>query len=307
MSSLEFITTEVDLDNFEPSTSQNLSQKEKIHTKIPEKVLKKQVQCTLDLVTLSVSAKTVTKSVQNQDLYQKIKARSKVDEKSEKPKSRIVLPVHLPLNLDNLPLNLDNLTSDREDIKTEFEPELIPKEEWDVYENTHKDDNFQDLSDSLIQTQLVSFNGRKKPHACTKCEFSFTEKQSLEIHMVTAHGGNKPYQCSKCHSQFLLKSELRSHISIIHKGEEPIKCPLCDETFVDKKNCQSHIKNVHDGKMPFKCSLCECRCQTKKELNQHKCPFKNKTIVETKVLSCFQCSLTFTEREDLAQHFQEGC
>ena len=80
MSSLEFITTEVDLDNFEPSTSQNLSQKEKIHTKIPEKVLKKQVQCTLDLVTLSVSAKTVTKSVPNQDLYQKIKAKQKVDD-----------------------------------------------------------------------------------------------------------------------------------------------------------------------------------------------------------------------------------
>ena len=302
MSSLEFITTEVDLDVFEPSTSQ----KEKIQTKIPEKVFKKQVQCTLDLVTLSVSAKTVTKSVPNLKITT---AKPKVDEKSAKPKSnsKIVLPVHLPLNLDNLPLNLDNLISDRKDVKTELEPEVILKEEWDVYENTHKEDNFQDLSDSLIQTQLVSFNGRKKPHACTKCEFSFMEKKSLEIHMVTAHGGNKPYECSECHSQFLLKSELRSHISLIHKGEKPIKCPICDETFVDKKNCQSHIKNVHDGKMPFKCTLCECRCQTKKELNQHQCPFKNKTIVETKVLTCFQCSLTFTEREDLAQHFQEGC
>ena len=292
MSSLEFITTEVDLDVFE-----NTSQKEEIQTKIPEKVLKKQVQCTLDLVTLSVSAKTVTKSVPNL----KIKA------KSEKPKSNIV---HLnldntPLNLDNLPLNLDNLISDRKDIKKEvqqLEPELILKEEcWDVFENSQNPRKIE------IQTQLVSFNGRKKPHACTKCEFSFTEKQSLEIHMVTAHGGNKPYECSKCHSQFLLKSELRSHVSLIHNGEKPIKCPICDETFVDKKNCQSHIKNVHDGKMPFKCSLCECRCQTKKELNQHQCPFKNKTIVETKVLTCFQCSLTFTEREELAQHFQEGC
>ena len=251
MSSLEFITTEVDLDVLEPSTSQKSSQKEKIQTKIPEKVFKKQVQCTLDLITLSVSAKTVTKSVPNLKITE---AKPKVDEKSEKPKSKskIVLPVHLPLNLDNLPLNLDNLTSDRKGIKTEFEPEVIPKKEWDVYENTHKEDNFQELSNSLIQTQLVSFNGRKKPHACTKCEFSFTEKQSLEIHMVTAHGGNKPYECSKCHSQFLLKSELRSHVSLIHRGEEPIKCPICDETFVDKKNCQSHIKNVaYDVKYIF--------------------------------------------------------
>merc|ERR1711956_160770 len=112
-------------------------------------------------------------------------------------------------------------------------------------------DNFQDLSDSLIQTQLVSFNGRKKPHACTKCEFSFMEKKSLEIHMVTAHGGNKPYECSECHSQFLLKSELRSHISLIHKGEKPIKCPICDETFVDKK-IANHILRMF---MMEKCLL----------------------------------------------------
>ena len=37
MSSLEFITTDVDLDNFEPSTSQNLSQKEKDECLLTEK------------------------------------------------------------------------------------------------------------------------------------------------------------------------------------------------------------------------------------------------------------------------------
>ena len=95
---------------------------------------------------------------------------------------------------------------------------------------------------------IESVHERMKPHKCTICDCTFSQKQHLKTHTDSLHEGKKPHKCSICDYSCSQKGGLKYHINAVHEGKKPHKCSICDYSFSLKGILRKHIKSVHEGK-----------------------------------------------------------
>jgi hypothetical protein len=65
----------------------------------------------------------------------------------------------------------------------------------------------------------------------------------LSTHITSVHEIEKPYKCSKCDFSFLQKEKLSTHITSVHGINK-----LCDKTFTQDSHLENLKAVIHDEK-----------------------------------------------------------
>jgi len=115
-------------------------------------------------------------------------------------------------------------------------------------------------------------------HSCSFCDKKFYQKSHLKEH-ENIHSGEKPHECQQCQKRFAFSSGLKAHLKI-HTGEKHHQCTVCHKYFGQASNLKTHMK-LHTGEVKFMCSECGKPCNSKVQLEKHRCklpielPLKN--------------------------------
>ena len=48
---------------------------------------------------------------------------------------------------------------------------------------------------SYLKSHVESVHENRKPHKCTVCNYSCSQKSTLKMHVVSVHENEKPYKC----------------------------------------------------------------------------------------------------------------
>ncbi|XP_046407699.1 zinc finger protein 260-like [Ischnura elegans] len=134
----------------------------------------------------------------------------------------------------------------------------------------------------------------ERPHSCSECTESFTQKRDLTAHKLT-HTGGKRYSCSTCSKSFTQRGHLDIH-SRTHTGEKPFICKVCSKSFSRKNNLDAHAR-THTGERLYSCNVCEKSFSIKSNLNTHV-----RRHAGEKPFSCNGCEKSFLLKSDLVRH-----
>ena len=117
-----------------------------------------------------------------------------------------------------------------------------------------------------------------KPYKCNKCDFSSTNRTSLNRHFARKHL-NWNYECKVCSKRHESQELLDEHMKVRHIGDEPYKCKLCTGVeFSNKVTLQKHTEQMHVKKM--RCRYCQKPFINQGILRQHETQHENGTIHE---------------------------
>jgi uncharacterized Zn-finger protein len=72
----------------------------------------------------------------------------------------------------------------------------------------------------------------------------------LTKHVSTVHEGKKPFKCDICDYSFSEKGSLNKHIKSVHDGNNRYKCEICEKTFSLMQSMKLHFSRVHEQKKP---------------------------------------------------------
>jgi len=94
--------------------------------------------------------------------------------------------------------------------------------------------------------KLAYQDAEKGVHRCSKCEKSFEQRVSLEVHFNKYHG-KKLFFCTECDKEFASKTGLRMHrFTHMNKADWPYICPVkwCQQKFWTKSNIPRHLMSM---------------------------------------------------------------
>ena len=132
---------------------------------------------------------------------------------------------------------------------------------------------------------------------CPVCKRqTFTFSKDLNAHLKEKHPGFR-YPCQYCSKTFQTANACYKH-EVAHGGKTHA-CNNCDKSFQFPKELELHMR-VHTGLGVFTCKICGCIYTTNHTFNQH---MKKHTDPPVK---CSKCTLTFSTKADLDQHFRGG-
>ncbi|XP_037951552.1 zinc finger protein 614-like isoform X3 [Teleopsis dalmanni] len=203
------------------------------------------------------------------------------------PKTKINSKQFLTKNKENTVIKKNNGSIGRKAQAT------APKTDENVFTCTKCDQSFT-IKESLDH-HMRQHTGEKS-FTCTDCNQCFTRKQGLDIH-IRRHNGVKPYNCSECDKSFAIKRELNQHMRR-HTGEKPYICTECDKCFAVKHALIRHMKK-HTGEKPHICSECNKTFTRKQELDIHM-----RRHTGEKPFSCTECNKNFAVKQALTRHMK---
>ncbi|CAH1983460.1 unnamed protein product [Acanthoscelides obtectus] len=114
---------------------------------------------------------------------------------------------------------------------------------------------------------------------CTKCDASFTFKQSLDNHIIQKHPefaasvSCKVHECTHCEYKTTHPGSLNRHI--VRHNEAKLKCTKCDASFRLKQSLDDHILRIHPeftasvSRKIYECTQCEYKITRKDRFNNH--------------------------------------
>ncbi|KAF4527461.1 hypothetical protein B566_EDAN016225 [Ephemera danica] len=96
---------------------------------------------------------------------------------------------------------------------------------------------------------------KERPHECSYCNASFTEKHHLTNHINAIHTHNKPYMCEDCDYKATQKGTLTRHRQAVHLDVRNFACTECSYTSTTSGHFRSHMR-IHTGDL-FQCPSCD--------------------------------------------------
>ena len=140
---------------------------------------------------------------------------------------------------------------------------------------------------------------------CIICKKNYKSKANLKEHIQNIHRRDnhnlKVFHChfSRCNKSFLEQDSFEVHIKTIHNVRKSGKCDICGKHFLDYRKKNRHIRSVHKSfDFEVECKFCLKRFFTLKALKAHLGSLKHKEI------RCKMCAkLTgFYNREEFKEH-----
>ncbi|CAG7734849.1 unnamed protein product [Allacma fusca] len=199
-------------------------------------------------------------------------------------------------------------------------PQSSDKSEGDPDENYRRTDMKINIDEHLVQTPTASPNGsietpnvfqcpfpfcsiacdskhqfnehlvsHSQQHACPKCNFLTSSKDTLRSHLQDSHDINeqevitddearvpkinsqgkiKTFKCKQCDYKAVTKKDFWDHSREHIRPEKILSCPYCDFVTEYKHHYEYHVRN-HSGNKPYQCSKCPYSCVNKSMLNSH--------------------------------------
>ncbi|CAH1983472.1 unnamed protein product [Acanthoscelides obtectus] len=181
-------------------------------------------------------------------------------------------------------------------------PELIASVSSKIHECTHCE--YKTTHASNLAIHIMKHTGTK--FTCTKCDASFTSKQSLDNHILqkhpelTASVSSKIHECIHCEFKTLNTKHLAAH-TMKHTGAK-LTCTKCDASFTNKQSLDNHILQKHPELIAsvtskiHECVHCEYKTIYAKHLPIH-------TMKHTGAkLTCTECDASFMYKQTLQNH-----
>lgn len=137
---------------------------------------------------------------------------------------------------------------------------------------------------------------KKKRYSCSKCEKSFSHRQTLVRHFAS-HDPKNAKLCPYCVKVFVRSDDLKRHIRT-HTGERPYRCQLCPKAYVQHSELQEHVRS-HSREKQFKCSTCALELSSRNGLYLH-----HKKHQQSMDHACFYCSKRFVTTSERRSHLR---
>jgi len=166
-------------------------------------------------------------------------------------------------------------------------------------------DPFIELEHNGLNNGGMKNLATKVLHNCSVCGEGLTSIKGLKAHMNTHDPNYGNYECTQCKTFFDSKGLLRHHRRVTQhkklKDPEPkyFPCNTCGKSLSGVGGLREHIKSVHNKTYDKLCPHCDYRASSTKTLKKH---------IDALHLGitypCDQCTLVFTQRENLASHIK---
>ena len=114
--------------------------------------------------------------------------------------------------------------------------------------------------DSGLKKSFKS-NVRSKNIKDTNFVLDHEEKETnLTKHIGAIHEENKPFKCDMCDYSCSQKKSMNIHVASVHKVKKPFKCDICGYSCSQKGNMNNHVAAIHERMKQFKCDIWDYSC-----------------------------------------------
>merc|ERR1712150_173812 len=121
---------------------------------------------------------------------------------------------------------------------------IIP---YDIDHQQKKLENHSEILDHFsrpIQKRILKTKySDSDDYECDKCNYSTSDKASLERHVKLAP--HTLYLCNQCDKEFRIKSLYAQHVKVIHNKIKDFKCLKCSYVCSQKGSLDRHINRMH--------------------------------------------------------------
>ncbi|CAH1980885.1 unnamed protein product [Acanthoscelides obtectus] len=171
-------------------------------------------------------------------------------------------------------------------------PELTASVSSKIHECTHCE--YKTAYSHFLARHNMKHTGVKL--TCTKCDASFTRKESLDNHILqkhpefTASVSRKVHECTLCEYKTTYVQYLAKHTMKHNKAK--LSCTRCDQSFTFRSSLNNHILQKHRDALLSH----ECETTSKNQLADY--IIKEKPIE----IPCSKCDMSFMDRKVLDNH-----
>uniref|UniRef100_A0A1B0CL43 Putative c2h2-type zn-finger protein n=1 Tax=Lutzomyia longipalpis TaxID=7200 RepID=A0A1B0CL43_LUTLO len=173
---------------------------------------------------------------------------------------------------------------------TDDNPEVIPKLETDIDEQTTAEENVEYRDDNTQEVPEADESGKQ---TCPTCEKKCKTLKGHKCFLLA---------CIYCRMKFPRKN-LQNHMNRNHRNKKLFKCEFCEKFFLRRDDLESH-RRTHTKEKPYACRVegCSERFQWRQALRRHK---MTAHIRESNgVFNCTSCPATYHIREHLVMHIK---
>ena len=102
-----------------------------------------------------------------------------------------------------------------------------------------------------------STKARKRAHACSRCDSTFSSPSARDRHVRTVHEKRKDHACPHCAAAFGTAGSLTRHVRAVHEKRKDHACPHCAAAFSAVGNLTKHVRTQHpDNTQGNECPVC---------------------------------------------------
>ncbi|XP_005101567.2 uncharacterized protein LOC101861292 [Aplysia californica] len=153
---------------------------------------------------------------------------------------------------------------------------LASPKDLEAHQLTHKSQyeclicNYTSTDKSTLQRHMRTHSG-ERPYKCKICEYSFTTKANCERHLRQRHGLHKDqlHEYLTSNKYVIASRSLSPSDSPTPQSFHETVCKSCGLDCVNSKGLRQHLQNAPDCRMGFICKKCDAPFSTKDSVMEH--------------------------------------